>query len=112
MPYSVEVANNSDVFGLGAGVLISIAIVLNNVYLGAAVGIALLWFLPASIPGPVRETTAWCLGAATYLTLAFRLMRSCHADRIRLRAGIQDDSGILILGLILLAIFFQLQCNL
>jgi hypothetical protein len=29
MPYSVEVANDSDVFGLGAGVLISIAIVLN-----------------------------------------------------------------------------------
>jgi uncharacterized membrane protein len=76
-----------------------------RVYLGAAVGIALLWFLPASIPGPVRETIAWCLGAATYLILAFRLMRSCHSDRIRLRAGIQDDSGILILGLILLAIF-------
>src|ERR1700687_873911 len=76
-----------------------------RVYLGAAVGIALLWFLPASIPEAARETTAWCLGAATYLTLAFRLMRSCHADRIRLRAGIQDDSGILILGLILLAIF-------
>jgi uncharacterized membrane protein len=33
-------------------------------------------------------------------------MRSCHSDRIKLRAEIQDDSGILILGLILLAIFF------
>jgi uncharacterized membrane protein len=76
-----------------------------RVYLGAAVGIALLWFLPASISAPVRETTAWCLGAATYLLLAFRLMTRCHSDRIRLRAGIQDDSGILILGLILLAIF-------
>jgi uncharacterized membrane protein len=32
-------------------------------------------------------------------------MRSCHSDRIKLRAAIQDDSGILILGLILLAIF-------
>ena len=72
---------------------------------GAAVGIALLWFMPRSIPAPVRETTAWCLGAAVYLVLAFRLMRSCHSDRIKLRAGIQDDSGILILGLILLAIF-------
>ena len=76
-----------------------------RVYLGAAVGIALLWFMPRSIPAPVRETTAWCLGAAVYLVLAFRLMRSCHSDRIKLRAGIQDDSGILILGLILLAIF-------
>jgi uncharacterized membrane protein len=76
-----------------------------RVYLGAAVGIALLSFLPGSIPEPVRETTAWCLGAAVYLVLAFRLMRSCHSDRIKLRAGVQDDSGILILGLILLAIF-------
>jgi uncharacterized membrane protein len=76
-----------------------------RVYLGAAVGIALLWFMPSTIPVPVRETIAWCLGAATYLILAIRLMRRCHADRIRLRAGIQDDSGILILGLILLAIF-------
>jgi uncharacterized membrane protein len=32
-------------------------------------------------------------------------MNRCHSDRIKLRAGIQDDSGILILGLILLAIF-------
>ena len=32
-------------------------------------------------------------------------MRSCHSDRIKLRAGIHDDSGVLILGLIVLAIF-------
>jgi uncharacterized membrane protein len=76
-----------------------------RVYLGAAVGVALLSFLPASIPEPVRETTSWCLGAAVYLVLAFRLMRTCQSDRIKLRAGVQDDSGILILGLILLAIF-------
>jgi uncharacterized membrane protein len=76
-----------------------------RVYLGAAVGIGLLWFMPRSIPEPVRETIAWCLGAGVYLILAFRLMRSCHSDRIKLRAGIQDDSGILILGLVLLAIF-------
>ena len=76
-----------------------------RVYLGAAVGIALLWFLPKSIPLPVRETTAWCLGALTYLALAFRLMTRCHSDRIKLRAGVHDDSGVLILALILLAIF-------
>jgi len=76
-----------------------------RVYLGAAIGIALLWFLPKSIPMPVRETTAWCLGALTYLALAFRLMTRCGSDRIKLRAGIQDDSGVLILALILLAIF-------
>ena len=76
-----------------------------RVYLGAAVGIALLWFLPASIPLPVRETAAWCLGASTYLALAFRMMTRCHSDRIKLRAGVHDDSGVLILALILLAIF-------
>ena len=51
-----------------------------RVYLGAAVGIALLWFMPGLISAPVRETTAWCLGAAVYLVLAFRLMRSCHCS--------------------------------
>jgi uncharacterized membrane protein len=76
-----------------------------RVYFGAAVGIAVLAFLPPSISSPVRDTTAWCLGATTYLILAFRLMSRCHSDRIRTRAGIQDDSAILILGLILLAIF-------
>jgi uncharacterized membrane protein len=76
-----------------------------RVYLGTAVGIALLWFLPKSIPLPVRETTAWCLGALTYLALAFRLMTRCGSDRIKLRAAIQDDSGVLILALIVLAIF-------
>ena len=76
-----------------------------RVYLGTAVGIAVLTFLPPSITSPVRETTAWCLGAATYLILALRLMNRCHSDRIKTRAGVQDDSGILILGLILLAIF-------
>jgi uncharacterized membrane protein len=76
-----------------------------RVYLGAAVGIAVLWLMPRSVPEPVRETTAWCLGAATYLILALRLMAKYRWDRIKLRAGIHDDSGTLILALILLAIF-------
>ena len=80
-----------------------------RVYFAAAVGLALLWFLPKAMPLPLRETTAWCLGALTYLAFAFRLMRKCGSDRIKLRAGIQDDSGVLILAIILLAIFSSLS---
>ena len=43
--------------------------------------------------------------AATYLSLAFRVMRDCNADRIRTRAARQDDSAVVILVLVLLAMF-------
>ena len=55
---------------------------------------------PASVDHFARARNA-----ATHLILALRLMNRCHSDRIKTRAGVQDDSGILILGLILLAIF-------
>ncbi len=76
-----------------------------RVYFGAAVGISGLLFLPKSLPLSVREAAAWCLGGATYLILAFLVMRRFHSDKIRSRAARQDDSGIVILGLILLALF-------
>jgi uncharacterized membrane protein len=76
-----------------------------RVYLAAAVAIAALLLLPRSLSLSVRCASAWCLGGATYLALAWRLMRSCHSDRIRSRAARQDDSGTVILLLILLALF-------
>ena len=76
-----------------------------RVYLGAAVGIALLLLLPGSVSQPVRGTIAWCSGALTYLAAAFWVMRQCHSDRIKSRAAIQDDSGVFILALTVLAIF-------
>lgn len=76
-----------------------------RVYIAAFVGIAALLLLPPSISWAVRGAMAWCAGGAIYLILAFRVMRHCQSDRIRSRAARQDDSGIVILALILLAIF-------
>jgi len=76
-----------------------------RVYIGAVVGIVALLLLPSSVSWAVREATAWCVGGATYLILAYRVMSRCQSDRIRSRAAHQDDSGIVILALILLAIF-------
>jgi uncharacterized membrane protein len=76
-----------------------------RVYLGAAAGIAAPLFLPKSMSTSVREAAAWCCGGATYLMLALQVMRRFHSDRIQSRAARQDDSGIVILGVILLAVF-------
>ena len=80
-----------------------------RVFLGAAVGIAALLFLPKSLSSAVREAVAWCFGGATYLILAFQVMRRFHSDKIYTRAARQDDSGIVILGLILLALFASFE---
>lgn len=76
-----------------------------RVVLGAIVTVAALLLLPSNLHGSVREAIAWCLGGGTYLTLAFRVMQGCHSDRIRTRAARQDDSGVVILVLILMAMF-------
>ena len=75
-----------------------------RVYSGAVAGIAALIFLPSALSSAVRDATAWCIGGMTYLVLAFDIMRRCHADKIKLRAALQDDSAIVILVLILLAV--------
>jgi uncharacterized membrane protein len=76
-----------------------------RVYIGALVGLAALLLLPGTMPASVREAVAWCLGGVAYLGMAFRVMTRCHSDRIRTRAARQDDSGVVILVVILLAMF-------
>jgi uncharacterized membrane protein len=80
-----------------------------RVFFAAAFGMALLWFLPVTMPLPVRESVAWCAAAMTYLVFALALMATCGSDRIKLRAGVQDDSAVLILAIILVAIFSSLS---
>ena len=60
--------------------------------------------LPSTLAPSVREALAWDLSAAIYLTLVFRVMLSCTSDVIRVRAARQDDSRVVILVIILLAI--------
>jgi uncharacterized membrane protein len=60
--------------------------------------------LPRSWPASIREAVAWDLSATIYLILAFRAMLICKGDLIRARAARQDDSRMMILVIILLAI--------
>jgi uncharacterized membrane protein len=73
-------------------------------YLSALAGIAALALLPGGWSAPVREAIAWDLSATIYLVLAFRVMLTCRGELIRARAARQDDSRVVILVIVLLAI--------
>ena len=75
-----------------------------RVYVATLVGGALLWLLPGDITLSLRGALAWNAGGAVYLLSALMTMRACGADVIEQRAARQDDSRILILFMILLAI--------
>ena len=75
-----------------------------RLYFSALAGMSALIFLPGSWSATIRGALAWDLSAAIYLVLAFRIMRTCTADVIRARAARQDDSRVVILVIILLAI--------
>jgi uncharacterized membrane protein len=75
-----------------------------RLYFSAAAGVLAMLVLPASWPSNVRGAVAWDLSAAIYLLLAFRVMLTCPGDAIKVRAARQDDSRIVVLVIILLAI--------
>ena len=75
-----------------------------RLYYSALTGVAALVLLPTSWPASLREALAWDLSAAIYLALAFRVMLTCKGQLIRARAARQDDSRVVILIIILLAI--------
>ena len=75
-----------------------------RLYYSALAGIAALVLLPDNWPASVRGAAAWDVSAAIYLALAFRVMLACTSERIRARAARQDNSGVVILVIILLAI--------
>jgi len=60
--------------------------------------------LPRELHGAAREAAAWCIGGAAYLILAFRIMYDCTSETMRTRAARQDDSAVVILVLVLVAI--------
>ena len=73
-------------------------------YCSAAVGVLALLLLPRGWSGNMRGAVAWDAGAAVYLLLAVKVMLSCKGDVIRARAARQDDSRIVVLFIVLLAI--------
>jgi uncharacterized membrane protein len=81
------------------------SVMLRPRFYGAAIAGALsLVFIPHSLPHTVRMSLAWNIGGLVYLFFAFSLMTTCGADRIKARAARRDDSRIVILTIILLAI--------
>lgn len=75
-----------------------------RVYIGAAAGLTALLALPPEFGWSIRSAVAWNIGGLVYLIGAFVIMRRCGPDMIRSRAARQDDSGLVILAIILLAI--------
>jgi uncharacterized membrane protein len=75
-----------------------------RLYFSALAGMGALVLLPGGLPAAMREAIAWDLSAGIYLMLAFNVMLTCKGDALRARAARQDDSRVVILIIILLAI--------
>jgi uncharacterized membrane protein len=75
-----------------------------RLYLCASLGGAAAVLLPGGLSASVREAVAWDISALVYLSFTFRIMLRCTGEMVRARAARQDDSGLVILVLILLAI--------
>jgi uncharacterized membrane protein len=75
-----------------------------RVYFGTIAGTIAFFACPSAFPGTERISIAWDVGGLVYLFFAFRLMFYCSADQIKGVAGARDDSRLVILTVILLAI--------
>ena len=75
-----------------------------RVYLAIAAGITAFVLLPSTIAFNLRAAIAWDAFALVYLALAFALMITSTSEVLRQRAAKQDDSRVVILTIILLAI--------
>ena len=68
--------------------------------LAAGVGVALL---PVPMIWPFRALLGWCVGAAVYLVLAWWLAEVFDAKNTRQRAQAQDESSVVLFGVMVLA---------
>ena len=67
----------------------------------AGVGVALL---PVPMAWPFRALLGWCVGAAVYLVLAWWLAEVFDAKNTRQRAQAQDESSMVLFGVMVLAV--------
>ena len=74
-----------------------------RVFLGVLVGIAALVLMPPSVKPAVKWALAWDLGGLVYLVSSLRLMAT-QSTKIKAHAAHADDSGVVILALVLIAI--------
>jgi uncharacterized membrane protein len=78
-----------------------------RMYMGAIAWLVAYLLLPASLPSGPREATAWCFGGLVYLVFALWSMKRHSVELIKARAARQDQSGMVILVLIVLAVLFS-----
>lgn len=75
-----------------------------RVYVATAAALVAAIALPASMSTSLRASVAGNIGFLVYIALALRLMMTCSREKLRVRAAQQDDSGTVILAVILIAI--------
>ena len=75
-----------------------------RVYCAALAAAVVFFLLPRDISADIRSAMAGDVGAVVYLALALPVMATCRGETLRRRAVRQDDSAIVILVLILIAI--------
>lgn len=75
-----------------------------RLYLAVAAAILTVLVLPKAYSLSVREAAAWVIGGLVYLTVAVKTMRACTPDVMARNAARQDDSRLVIMALILIAI--------
>lgn len=80
------------------------ALIRPKVLAGAVTAALTLALLPTGYKVPVQAALAWVAGGSVYLLIAAYVMGTSTAERVRVRAAVQDDSAVVILTLILVAI--------
>jgi uncharacterized membrane protein len=75
-----------------------------KVYCALLASAVVAFMLPREVSSNVRTALAGDVGAIVYLALALQVMVSYGGDKLKRRAALQDDSAIVILVLVLIAI--------
>ena len=75
-----------------------------RVLLAALAGCVALFVLPSRLPSSICTAIAGDIAALVYLALAFHAMATHSAKSLRKRAAQEDDSAVVILVLVLVAI--------
>jgi uncharacterized membrane protein len=75
-----------------------------RVYWAVLIAVSAAVLMPGTISGSLRTALVGDAGALAYLLFGFSTMFACGSGAIRKRAARQDDSGIVILVLVLSAI--------
>jgi uncharacterized membrane protein len=75
-----------------------------RIYIATGAGLIAFLLLPRALSSSVRESLAWIIGSVTYIGFVARLMATSTTAQMASRAARQDNSRMVIIALIALAI--------